>query len=440
MKQRQDAVEIFLAGVESVKPNHLIHRFISVDRDMLQIDKIKLDLSAIRNIYIVGTGKASAVMAQAMESILGDRITSGHIITKYGHSVALRIIGVTEAGHPVPDENGIKGTEQILSLLNMAEENDLVICLLSGGGSALLADVPEGCSLDDLKMVNNILLQTGADITEMNSIRKHLSKVKGGLLAKAAFPARIISLILSDVIGDPLDVIASGPTVPDPTTYSDAISILKKYNIEDRIPAQIFRILKEGSEGKRDETLKESDRVFLRTDNLIIGNNTLALETAKEKAESLGYETQVITNSLAGDVRDAANFIIERAGLSKGQFTNKKICLLFAGEPTVQLKGNGLGGRNQHLALIIAALLKEVQGITILSGGTDGSDGPTDAAGAVVDSFTYENALKQGLNMEQHIENFDSYNFFKQEGGLIITGPTQTNVMDIMIALIETLL
>ena len=438
MDHRQKAIDIFLTGVESVKPNNLIKRYVSINQNTLQIEEIGFDLSTLRNIYVVGAGKASAAMAQAIESILGSRITGGHIITKYEHSVPLKLIKITEAGHPVPDENGIKGTGQILSIVNKAEKDDLVICLISGGGSALLADVPEGCTLEDLKAVSSILLKTGANITEMNCIRKHLSKVKGGLLAKAAFPARVVSLILSDVIGDPLDVIASGPTAPDPTTFADAISIIRNHKIEDEIPKQIYRILEEGYEKKRQETLKESDEAFLRTNNLIIGTNILALKTAKEKAESLGYETQILTNKLDGDVRDVANYIVETAtSVKKEEKANKKICLLFAGEPTVKVKGKGLGGRNQHLALISAGLIKDFPGITILSGGTDGTDGPTNATGAVVDSFTSGNASKLHLDIDQYIIDCDSYNFFKEEGGLIITGPTQTNVMDLMVALID---
>ncbi|MCK4922292.1 MAG: glycerate kinase [Bacteroidales bacterium] len=432
--QRQKAIEIFLAGVESVKPNNLIKRYVSVNPDTLQIEDISFDLSIIKNIYVVGFGKASAAMAHALESILGSRIRAGHIITKYEHSAPLNFIDITEAGHPVPDENGVKGTDHILSIVNKAEKDDLVICLISGGGSALLADVPEGCTLEDLKRVNSILLKTGADITEMNCIRKHLSKVKGGLLAKAASPARVVSLILSDVIGDPLDVIASGPTAPDPTTFADALSILKKYKIENEIPEQIYSILQEGLENKQQETLKESDEIILRTNNLIIGTNLLALRIAKEKADSLGYNSHIITNKLDGDVSDVANYIVK---IIKEKKKEKKICLLFAGEPTVIIKGNGSGGRNQHLALIMANLLKDFPGITLLSGGTDGTDGPTDAAGAVVDSITSKNAKDLQLNMDKYINTFDSYHFFKQEGGLITTGPTQTNVMDLIIALID---
>ncbi|MDQ1296484.1 MAG: glycerate 2-kinase [Bacteroidota bacterium] len=438
MNQRQKAIEIFLTGVESVKPDNLIKSYVSINQGTLQIEEIRLDLSTIKNIYVVGAGKASALMAQTVESILGSKITAGHIITKYGHSVPLKFIGITEAGHPVPDENGINGTEQILSIVNRAEKEDLVICLISGGGSALLADVPEGCTLEDLKTVSSILLKVGANITEMNCIRKHLSKVKGGQLARAAFPARVLSLILSDVIGDPLDVIASGPTAPDPTTFADAIAIIRKYHIDDKIPEQIYRVLRDGFEKKRQETLKESDEALLLTDNLIIGTNNLALKRAKEKAESMGYETQVLTNKIEGEVADVTNYIIKTTReVIRENKTGKSICLLFGGEPTVRVTGTGLGGRCQHLALIAARLIKDLPGITILSAGTDGTDGPTDAAGAVVDTFTYKNSSNLQLDIDQYINNFDSYHFFKQEGGLIITGPTQTNVMDLIVVLIN---
>jgi glycerate 2-kinase len=437
MNYRHQITDIFLAGVESVKPDNLINRYVSITNNILHIEEISFNLSVLKNIYIVGAGKASAEMAQAMENILGARITEGHVVTKYEHSVPLKFIKITEAGHPVPDENGLKGTGKILSIVNNAQKDDLIICLISGGGSALLADVPEGCTLEDLKALSNILLKTGADITEMNCIRKHLSKVKGGLLAKAASPARVVSLILSDVIGDPLDVIASGPTAPDPTTFADAISILRKYNIENEIPRQILNVLYEGFENKRQETLKESDEMLLQTSNLIVGTNLLSLKTAKEKAESFGYDSLVITSSLGGDVNDVGFFIMDHIKKTIDEKPGKKICLLFAGEPTVKIKGTGTGGRNQHLALIMAGFLKDLPGVTFLSGGTDGTDGPTDATGAVTDSLTAKNSINLNLDMEKYLSDFDSYNFFRQAGGLIITGPTQTNVMDLMIALIN---
>jgi glycerate 2-kinase len=437
MDNRQTAIDIFLAGIESVKPDNLIRRYLSIKENTLSIEKLTFDLSEINNIYVVGAGKASALMARELELILGDRITKGHIVTKYGHSKPLKYISITEAGHPIPDENGIKGTKEILSIAEIAGDKDLVICLLSGGGSALMTDLPEGCTLNDLKILNDLLLKSGVSITEMNCIRKHLSKVKGGMLAKAASPARVISLILSDVIGDPLDVIASGPTAPDPTTFADALSIIKCYHIENQIPQQILKVLIDGIEEKRPETLKDSSEIFRRISNLIIGTNKLALKTAKEMAESLGYEAQIISDTLDRDVSDVAKYIYLISKSTQELKSGKKICLLFGGEPVVKVTGEGLGGRNQHLALTVATLLKDTSGITFLSAGTDGTDGPTDAAGAVVDSATVENAQKLGLNIRQYLENFDSYHFFKKEGGLIITGPTQTNVMDLMIALIE---
>jgi len=437
MDPRQTATEIFLAGLEGVKPDNLIKQFVSIEQHNLQIENFQFDLSTIANIYIVGVGKASAAMAQTIESILGSRITEGHIITKYEHAAPLQFIGITEAGHPVPDENGIKGTEIIMSIAKKAEKNDLLICLISGGGSALLTDIPEGCSLDDLKDLNNILLKSGAAIFEMNCIRKHVSKVKGGLLAKTAYPSRVVSLILSDVIGDPLDVIASGPTVHDPSTYADAISIINKYNIKNEIPIQIYQLLEDGVNNKRQETLKESDEALELTSNLIIGTNKLALKIAKQKAALFGYETKIITDKLEGNIMDVAKYIMDSIKNTKKENIHEKTCLLFAGETTIKVEGEGLGGRNQHLALLIAKLLKEEPGITFLSAGTDGTDGPTDAAGAVVDSFTSQTASNLQLNMNQYIYNCDSYHFFQEVGGLVKTGPTQTNVMDLMVVLIS---
>ncbi len=435
--KRQIIRDIFLAGVESVKPDNLINSSVSMDRNFLRIENLKFKLSEVKNIYVVGAGKASSLMAKAIENILGPKITAGHIVTKYGHSVPLKYLTATEAGHPVPDENGIDGTKRILTLVEKADKEDLVICLLSGGGSALLIDVPEGCTLNDLKILTDILIKSGATINEINCIRKHLSKVKGGLLAKTAYPARVVTLILSDVIGDPLDVIASGPTASDPTTYSDALSLMDKYNIRDKVPSRILEVLQDGIDKRRQETLKESDKALKLTENLIIGNNKLALLAAKGKAESIGYEAKIISDNIAGDVTEVADRIMNLAIKTKKENSGICTCLLFAGEPTVKVKGEGLGGRNQHLTLLAARLLKNIDEITFLSGGTDGSDGPTDATGAVADSLTLVKATEMNLDIDEYIDNSDSYNFFKQVEGLITTGPTQTNVMDLMIVLIN---
>jgi glycerate 2-kinase len=437
MNNRQEACEIFLAGVESVMPENLIKRFISLKGNALKIDTLIFDLSKIKNIYLIGAGKASATMAQAMEDILGNFLTEGHVVTKYAHSVALKITGITEAGHPVPDENGIKGTEKILAIAAKANEGDLVICLISGGGSALIADLPKGCTLSDLKILNDVLLKSGASVQEINCIRKHLSRIKGGQLAKAIAPATTLSLILSDVIGDQPDVIASGPTAPDPTTFADAMGIIKKYRIETKIPVKIILHLQSGVDGKSPETMKDNDVVLCLTHNLVIGTNKLALIEAEKKAKSLGYTTQIITNTLQGDVSNVAGYLVKKALCAQKAKGTGKLCLLFGGEPTVKVTGSGLGGRNQHLAILVAKMLESIDGITVLSGGTDGTDGPTDAAGAVCDSNTLIKAKELNLSIEEYISNFDSYHFFEKAGGLLFTGPTRTNVMDLMIALVE---
>ena len=438
MNNRQIALEIFLAGVESVKPDKLISKSIAYSGKELVINNQVFDLSTVHNIYVIGAGKASALMAQALESVIGSAITGGHIVTKYGHSVPLKYIGVSEAGHPVPDENGLKGTAQMIEFAQKADKNDLVICLISGGGSALLTDVPEGCTLADLASMNDLLLKSGADIGAINCIRKHLSAIKGGQLAKMASPAIIISLILSDVIGDPLDVIASGPTAPDESTFADAAAVLNRYKLTSEVAPAILKIINEGVQGKCPETLKKDDQVVNQINNFLIGNNKLALQAAKSKAENLGFYTQIETSTLSGNVEEIAPLIVEAAINCRNEYKGVKTCLLFGGEPTVKISGNGLGGRNQHLALLCAKLLQNQAGITILSGGTDGTDGPTDAAGAVVDNQTFSNGKIRNLDIDHYLQNCDSYHFFKQEGGLVTTGPTQTNVMDIIIVLINS--
>jgi glycerate-2-kinase len=432
MDFKRAATDIFLAGVESVKPDNLIRRFVHLDTNVLRIRDLSYNLEEVQNIIVIGAGKASALMALEIEKILGNHISKGQIITKYHHGVPLRHIVVTEAGHPVPDENGIAGTEEILTLVKNASEKDLVICLISGGGSALLTDLPEGCSLEDLKMMNDVLLKSGATIKEMDCIRKHVSKIKGGQLSKAVWPSQLVSLILSDVIGDPLDVIASGPTAPDPTTFSDALFVLKKYNLEHKIPENLVKVLQNGANGIKEETPKKGSKFFSGTHNLIIGNNNLALESAKEKSVALGFETQIITSNLEGNPKDIVHYIGEMIRSIRELDIQKPVCLLIGGEPTLKVDGNGKGGRNQHLVLLAAEEFRGIPDITFLSAGTDGTDGPTDAAGAVIDTDE-----PTGSGLDKYLEKFDSYTYFKEHGGLIVTGPTQTNVMDIIIILIH---
>ncbi|MCX6255459.1 MAG: glycerate kinase [Bacteroidia bacterium] len=438
MNRRAIAEQIFLAGVESVIPDKLINKKIALKDNSLVIGHLKFSLESIEDIYVIGAGKASAMMAAEVEKILGNRITEGHVVAKYGHSCKLKYIIVSEAGHPIPDSNGFKATRTILDIAGKANSNDLVICLLSGGGSALLPDFPEGNSPEDIITVNDLLVKSGAVITEINAVRKHLSIVKGGQLARAVHPATLVSLILSDVPGDPLDVIASGPTTPDLTTFQQALAVLDNYNLTASVPAGILKFLMEGAAGKKPETPKPGDYVFEKTSNLLIGSNSLALEAAKQKALEFNINAVIIDNQLQGDSSTVADYIVETSLKFKEDVSEiKPVCLLFGGETTIKMTGKGLGGRNQHLALLCAIMLQNNPGITVLSAGTDGTDGLTNAAGAVVDSETIPDALSKNIDPAKSLAEFDSYHFFKKAGGQIITGPTMTNVMDIIVVIVE---
>jgi Putative glycerate kinase len=438
MDNRINAERIFLSGVRSVMPEKLISRNMSVEGSVLKIGDLSFSFKDIRNIYVIGAGKASAAMGHYVENILGNRITEGHIVVKYGYSCKLRKIKVTEAGHPIPDLNGITATRDILRIARQGAENDLVICLISGGGSALMADLPEGFLPEELVIVNNLLIRSGASINEINTVRKHLSEVKGGQLVRAIWPAASVSLILSDVAGNPLDVIASGPTVPDSTTFGEALKILSDYQLTNDITLPVLNYLKEGEKGIRPETPKPGDPLFTKTFNILAGTNLIALEAAKETAIDLDYNTFIIESEMRGDVEHLAQSIVDTALCYKNNNEIKKpVCLLYGGEPTIKVTGEGLGGRNQHLALSAAIKLQNKPGITILSAGTDGTDGPTKAAGAVVDSDTMHVAISIDIDPEKYLSEFDSFNFFKKTGGQIITGPTFTNVMDLVVVIVE---
>jgi glycerate 2-kinase len=438
MDSRIIAEKIFLAGVDRVLPAMLIDKAMSLQNNCLVIKDISFNLEEIKNIYVIGAGKASGMMAAEVEKILGNRITQGHIIVKYGHSTNLKYIKITEASHPVPDSKGFEATGKILKIGGKATGRDLVLCLLSGGGSALLTDFPEGSSPEEMMLTNDLLVNSGASIKEINAVRKHLSSVKGGQLAKTVYPATLVSLILSDVPGDPLDVIASGPTTPDPTTFNQAIEVLEKFNLMSDIPAGIKKYLEEGIKGNKPETPKQNDPVFKNTTNLLIGTNRLALEAAQQKAIDFELNALIVEDQLQGDVCPVAEYLVETALRFKNDKNEKKpVCLLFGGETTVKMTGKGLGGRNQHLALCAAELLQDKSGITILSAGTDGNDGPTDAAGAVVDSDTFRNSLSIKTDPLAYLSEFDSYHFFKKTGGHVITGPTMTNVMDLIVVIVQ---
>jgi hydroxypyruvate reductase/glycerate 2-kinase len=438
MNFRFIAEQIFLAGVENVTPEKLISKHLVLIGNSLNIDGYIFDLGSITNIYVIGAGKASAMMAAEVEKILGERISGGHIVVKYGFSTDLKYIRVTEAGHPVPDSKGYKATEDILKIGRLAGINDLVICLISGGGSALMPDCPEGCTPRDMARLNELLVNSGACISEINAVRKHLSNIKGGQLARIVYPATLVNLMLSDVPGDPPDVIASGPTVADSTTFSQAMAVVTKFRLLEKVPPRLIKYLEEGILGLHDETPKPGDIIFEKTINILAGSNKLALEASQIKALDFNINGVIITDQIQGDVLDVAEYIVGFASKFKSDINETKpVCLLFGGETTVKMTGKGKGGRNQHLALTAATLLKDMPGITILCAGTDGNDGPTDAAGAVVDSETVISATLKDIEARKFLKEFDSYNFFKKAGGHVFTGPTKTNVMDIIVVIVE---
>jgi glycerate-2-kinase len=420
----RDLKRIFLKAIETVDTYPATRKGLSdVERLVKERDG---------RVNIIGFGKASARMAQAAEDLFLDHISRSVVITKYDHSLPLKKTEVIEAGHPIPDINGIKGTEKIIELARSATAADLNICLISGGGSSLLVSPVEGISLDDKRSVTEQLFRVGADIFELNTVRKHLSTVKGGRLAEILYPSTTFSLIISDVIGDPLDVIASGPTVPDCTTYLDAFNVLKKYNLIDKVPRSVMEVIRKGVDGEIVDTPSDDSEVFALVDNRIVVSNRLALEAAEKEAERLGYTAEVITSSLSGESRDAAKWLCRQV---RGGGKDQRRCYISGGETTVTVRGNGLGGRASEFALAFAIEIEGMDDICLLSAGTDGTDGVTDAAGAIVDGRTATKAREMGLSPESFLDENDSYNFFKKVGGLFITGPTGTNVMDIQIVI-----
>jgi len=437
-KLRKDALAIFHAGVKAVDPVDAIKRYLKLEDGILSVENRTYDLTNYKGVYIVGAGKASAAMARPLEEILGDRIKGSAVNVKYGHAVQLKIVCVNEAGHPIPDEAGLKGTKQIIQLLQHTGEKDLVICLLSGGGSALLPCPVEGLTLENKQQVTKLLLEVGATIQEINAVRKHISRVKGGQLARLVYPSTLISLILSDVIGDDLDSIASGPTVPDPSKFSDCQHILDKYSIKQKIPFVVLELLERGAKGEIKETPKADDPGFETTQNLIIGSNIMALKAAMKKAQELKYHSLILSSFIEGETREVAKVhaAVAKEILSTGSPVPRPACVISGGETTVTIRGKGLGGRNQEFALATAIEIDGLEDMVILSGGTDGTDGPTDAAGALADGKTVRRAIAQGLNAEFHLRENDSYHFFEPIGDLLITGPTYTNVMDLQLVIV----
>jgi glycerate 2-kinase len=434
---------ILSAALQAVDPAVAVARFVTRSADKLSIADRVYDLKKIRYIWLVGAGKAGAPMASAIYEILGDELAQGIVIVKEGYaghfsrpdgfSQTSRVLSILEAGHPVPDERGVQGAMRIGDLLRGAQADDLVICLISGGGSALLVSPVSGVSLEDLQHLTATLLACGADIYEINTLRKHLEQLKGGGLARLSAPAQVVSLVLSDVIGDPLEVIASGPTAPDPSTFQDAWNILERYNMVSRTPTAIRNYLEQGLQGLNPETPKPGDKLFDHTHNVIIGSNLQAAQAALAQAQACGYNTLLLTTALQGEARQAGRFLaaVGRQIAVTGQPLPRPACLVVGGETTVTLQGSGLGGRNQELALGAVADLAGLADTALITLATDGGDGPTDAAGAIVTGETQERAHQMGLYPDSFLARNDAYHFFEALDDLLKPGPTLTNVNDL---------
>jgi glycerate 2-kinase len=436
---RKDARTVLDAAIEAADPERAVERFVAREGDRLCVgEELKLNLSDYARILVVGAGKAGAAMARALERIIGDRITDGLICVKYGHGLPLQKLRLAEGAHPVPDRSGADAASQIVRILESAGENDLVFSLISGGGSALLPAAIPPITLEQKQQLTEELLAVGAGIHEINTVRKHLSLSKGGNLMRAAYPARVVNLMLSDVIGDDPDTIASGPFVPDTTTFAEAEQILTRYGLMDSTAPEIAERIRQGVAGRAQENPQEGDPMFDRATNVIVGSNIQSLMAAAVKARELGYHTLVLSSTISGDTTAAAHFHASLAEEIRktGNPVEPPACLVSGGETTVKVVGDGLGGRNQEFALALVEGASRIPGALFLSAGTDGTDGPTDAAGAVVDSETLERAISMGMDPGDFLRNNDSYHFFERLGDLIITGPTRTNVMDVRVVLV----
>ena len=436
---RETLLAIAEKAVAAVRPGPALQRAVRREDDRLTVDGKVYDLSHFRRVLLLGAGKAAASMALALEDILGDRLDHGLVVTKYGHGLDLRRTEIMEAGHPVPDEPGVRAADRLLKLAATTTERDLVLCPISGGASALVPAPAPPLTLADKQAVTRDLLGCGAPIDDVNAIRKHLSRFKGGGLAGALEPATVVTLIISDVVGDGLDVIASGPTAPDPSTYADCLAILDRYGLCGQPRDAVRQVLKKGAAGNRPETRKPGDSCFERVQNVIVAGNAMALDGAAEAARQHGYVPVVVDPAMQGEARDVARSMVRLAGEHCAGSRNPAppVCLLAGGETTVTLRGHGKGGRNQEFALAagleMAALGKLGRRIAVLGLGTDGTDGPTDAAGAWVLPSTLTPDLMR--DAEDALRDNNAYAFFTRTGTLLKTGPTRTNVMDVAVVL-----
>ncbi len=438
-KMRVDALTVMKAALNAVDPMNAVMEKLQVIDGNVVVDGFTKPLDDIRRVLVVGGGKAGGPMAEAIECILGDRVEGGVVNILRNTEAVYRVnrVRLNQASHPVPDDEGVKGVQDMMRLTSNLSPDDLVLALISGGGSALMPLPADGVSLEDVQDVTRRLLSAGATINEFNAVRKHLSAFKGGQLAANCYPATVVSLILSDVVGDPLDTIASGPTAPDSSSYETARDVLNRYGVWGSVSPAVKRRIELGLEGKVAETPKPGDPVFEKVHNVVVANNLKAARTAADKAEKLGYNTKVLSTFVEGEARHVGTVY---AGLARSISMNdipvpKPGALLLGGETTVTVTGPGMGGRNQEVAL--SALMKIAgQDCVVLALGTDGIDGPTDAAGAIVDGASLSRAQSKDLDPEKYLRSNDSYSFFEALGDAVFTGPTGTNVNDLTLILV----
>jgi hydroxypyruvate reductase len=435
---RESARLIWEAALDAANPATCIRNFLQVNNDdTLTVAGKRIETRG--KLIVIGAGKPGARMAQVTEEILGRCITGGLVVTKYGHGLPLHRIKLVEAGHPIPDNAGIRAALDTRELLRGLTADDIVLCLISGGASALWTAPAEGITLEEIQQVTSSLLRAGATIRELNVVRKHLSAIAGGQLAKWAAPAQVISLIVSDVIGDPIDFIGSGPTAPDTTSFSDASAIFQKYDLE--VPDPVLERVEQGVRGEISETPKPGDVIFKNVTNYIIANNRLLIDAAVAKARELNFNPLILGTEVEGEARDIGGFFgaIAREIGHSGNPIKPPACVLAAGETIVTVRGHGSGGRNQEMALAwaisMAASPKTVT-TCFASVASDGTDGPTTAAGGIVDPFTCARGVESGLNPLKYLQANDSWSFLKATGDLIVTGPTHTNLMDLQILLV----
>jgi len=397
---RKQALDIFNASLKAVDPVLAVRRYLRKEDNLLRIHDAHFNLSSFNRVYLIGFGKAAAAMAKGVEEVLGEELNGGIISVKYGHLDKLSSkIKINEAGHPVPDDAGMKGAKEMVEFLNHRDEKDLVICVISGGGSAILPLPCEGITLAEKQETTKLLLACGADIKEINAIRKHISQVKGGQLARITQPATLVTLILSDVIGDPLDSIASGPAAPDQTTFEDCWAILTKYELLGKIPPAVEQHLKSGVDKFISDTPKVGDPAFSKTYNNIVGSNWEAVVAARDYAQKLGFNTLILSTFVEGETKDVARVhaAIAKEVNKTGNPINIPACIISGGETTVTIRGDGLGGRNQEFVLAAAMDIQGMEKVVVLSAGTDGTDGPTDIAGGITDGYTLERARENGI-------------------------------------------